>query len=62
MKNVALYFSGIVFFFLMFMHIVRYIKGWEIVIAQHNIPLDWSIFGAIVAALIAFWMFVAARK
>jgi hypothetical protein len=62
MKNNALIVSGLVFAFMAFMHALRYVKGWEIVIAQHTISMQVSIIGAIVAALLAIWMFVAASK
>lgn len=62
MKNTALIFSGLIFLFISAMHFIRYFKGWEIVVAHHNIPLQWSIYGGIIIAVLAIWMFIAAAQ
>lgn len=62
MKNTALVVSGLIFTLVAAIHVVRYMQGWDIVVAQQNIPLQVSIMGAGVSALLALWMFVAAAR
>lgn len=59
-KNTALIVAGIVFLFVAIMHGIRYMKAWTIMIVDFNVPLNWSIIGGIIAAILAIWMFIAA--
>lgn len=58
----ALVVAGIVFLLVAVLHFLRYFKAWHIVIADFTVPLNWSIYGGIVAAALAIWMFVAAAR
>lgn len=62
MKNTALIVAGLIFLCVSGIHFLRYAKGWQIVIHNLTIPLDWSIYGGIITLALAIWMFVAARK
>lgn len=62
MKQYALGFSGSIFLLMAIVHVVRYEKGWSIIIDGFSVPLTWSIYGAVVAAIISLWMFTAARR
>jgi hypothetical protein len=62
MQKAALYTSGVVFAVVAIAHGVRLIMGIEIVIAGVVVPLWVSFAGALIPALLAFWMAVAARR
>lgn len=62
MKTAALIVSGLIFLLMCVLHIIRYINGWTIVVAGNTIPLDASIFGAIVTGILAIWMFIASTR
>jgi len=62
MQGVALWVAGVIFLTVTFLHIVRYIKMWTVIIADFSIPLDWSIYAAIITGTLAAWMFIAATK
>lgn len=62
MKNTALTIAGIIFSVVAILHFVRYFKKWEVMVAHFNVPLHWSIYGGIIIALLAIWMFIAAAK
>jgi len=62
MRKAALAVSGVIFAAMAIMHFVRYAKGWEIVAGGFMVPLDWSIYAGIVAAVLAIWMFAAIRR
>ena len=60
MKKAALVVSGLVFSIVAILHIVRYVKGWQIIIDQFTVPMNSSIFAAIVSGILAIWMFMSA--
>ncbi|MBS0290183.1 MAG: hypothetical protein JSS07_09150 [Proteobacteria bacterium] len=62
MKNTALITAGIVFLLVGILHAVRYLKGWTIIITNQPISLEVSIYGGVIAIVLAIWMFVAASK
>jgi hypothetical protein len=62
MKTNALWFATIIFLLITIAHIVRYLKKWTIVVADFNVPVEWSLYAAIVIGLITIWMWVAAKK
>jgi hypothetical protein len=62
MKNTALMFAGIIFSSVCVLQLVRYFKAWELTIAQHHIPIEWSLYAAIFAGIMAAWMLVAMKK
>lgn len=62
MQKVALYFSGLFFTVGAIAHLVRLITGMEIVINGAVVPIWVSYPAAPIAALLALWMVVAARR
>ena len=62
MQKAALYTSGVIFAAGAVGHVVRLTKGIEIVIGGAVLPVWVSFPGALIAALLAVWMAVAARR
>ena len=62
MQKAALYTSGAVFAVVAVAHVVRLITGLEIVGGGAILPMWVSFLGALIAALLAVWMVVAARR
>jgi hypothetical protein len=62
MQKAALYTSGAVFAVVAIAHVVRLITGFEIVVDGVIVPVWVSFLGALIAALLAVWMMVAARR
>ena len=62
MQKAALYTSGAVFAVVAVAHVVRLITGLEIVVGGAILPMWVSFLGALIAALLAVWMVVAARR
>ena len=62
MQKAALYTSGAIFAAGAVGHVVRLTKGIEIVIGGAVLPVWVSFPGALIAALLAVWMAVAARR
>ena len=62
MQKAALYTSGAVFAVVAVAHVVRLITGFEIVVDGVIVPVWVSFLGALIAALLAVWMMVAARR
>ncbi len=62
MQKAALYTSGAIFAAIAVAHLARLIVGFEIVVGGVAAPLWVSLPGALVAALLAVWMVVAARR
>ncbi len=60
MQKAALYTSGVIFAAVAVAHLVRLITGFEIVVGGVIVPV--SFLGALIAALLAVWMAVAARR
>jgi hypothetical protein len=62
MQKAALYTSGVIFAVGAVAHLVRLITGFEIVVGGVVAPVWVSFPGALIAALLAVWMAVAARR
>ncbi|OGX11570.1 MAG: hypothetical protein A2351_00375 [Omnitrophica bacterium RIFOXYB12_FULL_50_7] len=62
MQKAALNVSGIVFLGVAVLHMVRLGLKIPVTFGQTSIPLMASAVGAVVALLLALWMFVVARK
>ena len=62
MQKAALYTSGVVFAAVSVAHVVRLITGFGIIVGQVIVPVWVSYLGALIAALLAVWMVVAARR
>lgn len=62
MKNVALNVSGIIFLLVAIGHGVRYYKHWHVVMDETTVPLDASLYGGVIALILALWMFIAAAS
>lgn len=62
MKNTALIVAGIIFTLVSILQLLRYFKALQLVLGQHIIPVQWSLYAGIIAALLAIWMFIGARK
>jgi len=62
MQKAALYTSGVFFAAGAVGHAVRLATGFEIVIGGVIVPVWVSFPGALIAALLAVWMTVAARR
>jgi hypothetical protein len=62
MQKAALYASGVFFTVGAVAHVVRLATGFEIVIAGIVVPLWLSFPAVLIAALLAVWMLVAARR
>lgn len=62
MQKLALIVAGIIFLAVSLLHFLRYSKAWTIVINDFTVPMQWSVYGGIVALILAIWMFTAAAK
>lgn len=62
MKNIALMLAGIIFTLVSVLQFVRYFKAWEVMVAQHNIPVEWSLYAGVFAGVVALIMFVAMNR
>ena len=62
MQKAALYTSGAVFAVVAVAHVVRLITGFEIVVGGVIVPVWVSFLGVLIAALLAVWVVVAARR
>jgi len=62
MQKAALYTAGAIFAVGTVAHLVRLVAGFEIVVAGIAIPVWVSFPGVLVAALLALWMALAARR
>jgi len=62
MQKAALYFAGAFFAAGAIAHLIRLILGIQIVVDGVVAPVWWSAPGTLVAALIAAWMLIAARR
>ncbi len=61
MKKTALVLAGLIFAAVSASHFYRYYYEIEIMIGEWEAPLNISLGGGIVAAILALWMFVALR-
>ena len=62
MQKAALYTSGVVFATVAVAHVVHLTTGVGIVVDGVILPVWVSFLGALIAALLAIWMAVAARR
>ncbi len=62
MQKAALYTSGVIFAAAAVAHVVRLTTGFEIVVGGVVVPVWVSFPGSLIAALLAAWMVVAARR
>ena len=62
MQRTALYSSCAVFTLVALLHGLRAASGMEIIIGGYLVPVWWSAPAAIIAALLAAWTVVAARR
>jgi len=62
MQKAALNTAGVFFAVGAAAHLVRLIIGFEIVVAEIAVPVWMSFPGALIAAALAVWMLVAARR
>ncbi len=62
MQKAALYTSSVVFAVVAGAHVVRLTTGFEIIVDGVIVPVWVSFLGALIAALLAVWMMVAARR
>lgn len=62
MKNISLHIASSIFLLVALAHIVRYFIGLSILVGTHHIiPVEWSLYGAVVSFILALWMFIAAK-
>ncbi len=61
MKRAALITSGIIFTLVSASHFYRHLTGAEVTMGGINIPTNLSLVVAIVAAVLALWMFIAIK-
>jgi hypothetical protein len=57
--SIALIVAGIIFIFVAFMHLMRFIFKIEITIAGKKIPYWISLVGFVIPLLLSIWMFLA---
>lgn len=62
MPKAALYVAGVIFTIAAVCHLLRMVAGFDIVIAANVVPMWVSLPGFIAAAVLAVWMFLAARR
>lgn len=60
-RKLPLVVAGIIFSLIALVHLIRLIYEWEITIGGAIVPMTVSCAGLAVSALLAIWMFVAAR-
>lgn len=61
-KNSALYVAATLFSIVAIVHLVRFFMKWIVVIGNMTIPIEWSLYGGVIIAVLALWMFWTARK
>ena len=62
MQRIALTVSGLIFFAVGLLHVWRCVMKIPVNFGETAISLDFSFVGAVVAFLLAFWMFTTAVK
>jgi hypothetical protein len=60
-RKLPLVVAGIIFSLVALIHLLRLLYQWEITIGGAIVPMTFSCAGLVVAALLAIWMFVAAK-
>jgi hypothetical protein len=61
MKDAALFVAGIIFFVVGLMHVARLYFKVDVKVCELPVPLWTSIYGFVVAFILAFWMFTAVQ-
>lgn len=61
-KRMPLIVAGIIFTIVALIHLLRLYNQWEITVAGVVIPMSVSQIGLGVTAVLALWMFIAAKK
>ena len=54
--------AGLIFSLVAILHVVRLTQHWAIMVGPYVIPTSVSIWGFIIAAILAVWMFKAASR
>ncbi len=62
MKNFSLTLAGLIFAFVAIIHLARLKEHWVMSIGGFTVPVDWSIYGAVIAGVLALLMFASALK
>jgi len=62
MQKVALVTAGIIFTLVAISHFIRWLYAVEVLVGGKTLPVVASIFACVFLALLAIWMFVAAKK
>ena len=62
MQKTALVTAGIIFTLLAISHFIRWLYAVEVLVGGKTLPVVASIFACVFLALLAIWMFVAAKK
>jgi len=60
-KDLALKVSGVIFFLVGFMHLVRFFTQASITVGTIRVPVRASLFGFVVAMFLAIWMFKVSK-
>ena len=62
MQKTALVTAGIIFILLAISHFIRWLYAIEVLVDGKTLPVVASIFACVFLALLAIWMFIAAKK
>ena len=62
MPKAALYVAGVIFTIAAVCHLLRMVVGFDVIVAGNVVPMWVSLPGLIVAAVLAIWMVLAARR
>ena len=62
MQKTALVTAGIIFTLLAISHFIRWLYAVEVLVDGKTLPVVASIFACVFLALLAIWMFIAAKK
>ena len=62
MQKTALVTAGTIFALLAILHFIRWLYAVEVLVDGEILPVVISLFSCIFLALLAAWMFIAARK
>ena len=62
MQKTALVTTGIIFTLLAIYHFIKWLYAVEVLVDGKTLPVVASIFACVFLALLAIWMFIAAKK
>ena len=62
MQKMALVTAGIIFTLVAISHFIRWLYAVEVLVDGKTLPVVASIFACVFLALLAIWMFIAAKK